>query len=377
MKRSIAIIGAGLGGLMLARVLHMKGIAATLYEADASAGARTQGGMLDIHDYNGQLALKAAGLFDAFMAKVHLGGQATRVVDQQGQRLVELPDDGNGGRPEIQRADLRQLLLDSLPAETIRWGHKLTAVSVLGGGRHQLSFANGETLISDLLIGADGAWSKVRPLLSAAQPFYAGLSFIETYLRDPARHRASAEIIGSGSLFAVAPGKGILAHCETDGALHIYTAVEQPQSWINRFQGADSASVLATVAKEFEGWAPELVTLITQADTAPIPRPIYALPVDHQWPRIAGVTLLGDAAHLMSPFAGEGANLALFDAAELGLALAAYPQDQEAALTAYETALFPRSFAAASETQANLERCFGRQSPASLVALFTGFESLG
>src|SRR5882757_4826523 len=230
MNTPVTIIGAGLGGLTLARVLHVHGIAATIYEAEASANARAQGGMLDIHENNGQLALKAAGLFEKFLAIIHPGGQATRVLDKDGNVLLDEPDDGTGGRPEVPRGELRRILLDSLPADTVRWGHKVTAASPLGSGRHLLSFADGSTATTDLLVGADGAWSRVRPLLSEAKPVYVGTSFIETYLFDgETRHKASAEAVGGGALFALAPGKGILAHREPNGVLHTYVEFSKPK----------------------------------------------------------------------------------------------------------------------------------------------------
>jgi 2-polyprenyl-6-methoxyphenol hydroxylase-like FAD-dependent oxidoreductase len=375
MNMQVAIVGAGLGGLTLARVLHVHGIAATIYEAEASADARTQGGLLDIHDYNGQLALKTAGLYDQFLEIILPGAEAQRVLDKDGNVLLDQPDKGNGGRPEVHRGELRRILLDSLPADTIRWGHKVTAVDAVGGGRHVLTIADGPTVTTDLLVGADGAWSRVRPLLSEAKPAYVGTSFIETYLFDSdTRYKASAEAVGGCTLMAIAPGKGILAHREAGGDLHTYAALNKPEDWIAGIDLSDPTTALARVAAEFDGWAPELIALITDSETAPVARPIHALPVQHRWDRVAGVTLLGDAAHLMSPFAGEGANLAMYDGAELGKALAAHPGDIEAALIAYETDLFPRSMSAASEADRNLKLFFNDKAPQSVVDLFTSHQ---
>ncbi len=369
---SIAIIGAGLGGLVLARVLHVHGIPATVYEADAHAGVRKQGGQLDIHEQDGQVALAAAGLLHEFRAIIHEGGQAVRVLDRDGAVLLDQPDNDTGGRPEVLRGDLRRILLASLQAEAICWGKKLADVAGVGDGRHQLTFADGSTETASLLVGADGAWSKIRPLLSDATPAYVGTSFVETYLYDAdERHKAAAEAVGRGAMFALAPGRGIVAHREPGGALHTYVELNRSAAWFAGIDFGNPAAAAARVAAEFEGWAPALTALITDGETAPVPRMIHALPVEHQWDRVPGVTLVGDAAHLMPP-SGEGANLAMFDGAELARAIVANPNDMEAALVAYEAALFPRSQAAASDAHQMLELCLGARTPFGLIELFTG-----
>src|ERR1700734_244386 len=126
MTAPVTIVGAGLGGLTLARVLHVHGIPATIYEAEPSAEARTQGGQLDIHEYNGQLAIEAARLTGEFRAIIHEGGEATHVLDQHGTVLLDEPDDGTGGRPEVLRGDVGRILLDWLPHEGVPAGHGVT-----------------------------------------------------------------------------------------------------------------------------------------------------------------------------------------------------------------------------------------------------------
>ena len=179
----------------------------------------------------------------------------------------------------MQRGELRQILLDSLPAGTVRWGHKVSGVRALGEGRHEVTFADGTTVTTSLLVGADGAWSRVRPLLSDATPEYTGTSFVETYLFDAdTRHPASAKAVGGGALFALAPGKGILAHRESGGTLHTYVALTKPQDWFAGIDFTDAAAATARIAQEFDGWAPELTALITDGETAPVLRALNALP---------------------------------------------------------------------------------------------------
>ncbi|MFI6444280.1 FAD-dependent oxidoreductase [Kitasatospora sp. NPDC050543] len=382
----IAIIGAGLGGLTLARVLHVNGIEAAVHDLDAAPEARAQGGMLDIHEESGQIALRAAGLHEEFRALIHAGGEAVRILDRHA--VVHLDEGGevSGGRPEVERGELRALLLGALPGGTVRWGAKVTGARPLGEGRHEVTLADGATFTTDLLVGADGAWSRIRPLVSDATPRYTGVSMVEADLQDAdTRHPGSAAVVGPGMLFALGEDSGLLAHREPDGSLHVYAALRVAEDWISGFDfaatkagggpGADAAR--AAVLERFAGWDGSLRALMADADGELTPRPIHALPVGHRWDRVPGVTLLGDAAHLMSPFAGEGANLAMLDGAELGRALAAHPGDTEAALAAYEQALFPRSEAAAAQSADNLVLCLRADAPQGLLDQFAADQHVG
>ena len=255
----------------------------------------------------------------------------------------------------------------------MHWGRKVSGVQAVGEGRHELRFTDDSTVRTSVLIGADGAWSRIRPLLSDATPGYIGITSVETFLFDgDTRHRAAAKAVGAGSLFALAPGQGLLAYRERGGTLHTYVQLQRPRDWLAVTDLTDGGAVTARVVAEFGGWAPELTALITDGDTAPVVRPLYTLPAGHRWDRLPGVTLIGDASHLAPPN-DEGANLAMQDGAELGQAIAAHPDDVEVALAQYEQVMFPRA-AAAAGAEDIYDLMLGDDAPYSWIAMMTDAE---
>jgi 2-polyprenyl-6-methoxyphenol hydroxylase-like FAD-dependent oxidoreductase len=325
----IAIIGGGPGGLTLARVLHVHGIESVVYERDASRDARNQGSMLDLHTDTGQAALRAAGLEQEFLRAARREGQDMRIFDHTGALLLQedTPDDAPMARPEIDRADLRDLLLRSLPAGTVRWGSAFRYAE-----DHTLHFADGSTATCDLLVGADGANSRVRPLLSGVQPEYAGSVSFLSAIHDADRTQPTlAAMVGRGNFWVFGPDFRVAAQRNGNGTITVGVSLQGP---------ADLE--LPATEELLDGWAPEFHQLLAACDEPFVARPLFVLPVGLTWPRRPGVTLLGDAAHLMPPV-GEGANHAMLDGAELARAIAAHPGDLEAALDEYEPAMLARA----------------------------------
>ncbi|WP_405693466.1 FAD-dependent monooxygenase [Streptomyces coelicoflavus] len=343
----ISIIGAGPGGLTCARVLRRHGIAATVYDRDPDAGSRDQGGSLDLHEEDGQLALREAGLLEEFFALARCESQEERRIDTAGRLLGHrLPAEGETARPEIDRGQLRDLLLRSLDAGTVRWGHALESVSGPAGGPRVLTFADGSTVETDLVVGADGAFSRVRAAVSGAVPRYTGVGFLEAWFDEvDSAHPEAAELVGRGSAHVADGERGLFAQRGSGGHMRVYLMRRVSLDWMAAagLRPEDTEGIRARLLADYAGWSPRILRLITDNDGAYVDRPLFALPVPHTWRPTPGVTLLGDAAHLMPPL-GVGVNLAMLDAAELALALAlAGSATVDDAVRAYEKTMLPRS----------------------------------
>ncbi|MGW2633228.1 FAD-dependent oxidoreductase [Streptomyces chattanoogensis] len=362
----IAIIGGGPGGLICARVLQRHGIPVTVFDRDAYAEDRPQGGTLDMHEGTGQTALHAAGLDEEFAAVARPEGQEMRLLDHTGTLLFQRrPAPGEQRNPEIDRGELRRLLLDSLAPGTVRWGRYLRTLHPLGDGSHRAEFDGGAAETFDLVIGADGAWSRVRPLLSEHVPHYSGVTFVETGFDDAdTRHPAVAQLVGDGSMMAAHDNKALIAQRNSRARIRVYAAFRGSQDWAleHGVNLADPEAVRAALLKRFTGWDDRLLALLRDTDGGFVNRPLYALPVPHTWNHTPGLTLLGDAAHLMTPFSGMGANLAMLDGCELARSLARHAELDEA-VRAYEAAMLPRAARAAEGAARGLDNAIAPDAP--------------
>lgn len=344
-RARISIIGAGPGGLTCARVLQRHGIAVTVYDRDPDGRSRDQGGSLDLHEEDGQLALREAGLLDEFFALARPEGQEMRLLDPAGRLLAHhLPDEGEVAGPEIDRGQLRELLLGSLAEGTVHWGRTLEAVSGPAGGPRTLTFADGTAVETDLVIGADGASSRVRAAVSPAKPGYIGISVLEAWFDDMENaHPELSELVGQGSANVGDGERGLFAQRNSGGHLRVYLIQRTRADWIaaSGLRPEDTEGIRAHLLTEYAGWSPELLRMITENDGPYVDRPLFALPVPHTWEHSPSLALLGDAAHLMPPL-GVGVNLAMLDACELALALVRADTVDEA-VRGYEDSMLPRS----------------------------------
>lgn len=344
-RARIGIIGAGPGGLTCARVLQRHGIAVTVYDRDPDADSRDQGGSLDLHEEDGQLALREAGLLAEFFALARPESQEMRHIDPAGRLLSHhLPADGETASPEIDRGQLRDLLLRSLDAGTVQWGRTLESVGGPADGPRTLTFTDGSTVETDLVIGADGAHSRVRAAVSTATPRYTGVGFLEAWFDDmESAHPELSELVGKGNAHLADGERGLFAQRNSGDHMRVYIMRRVPLDWVaaNGLHPEDTNGIRAHLLSEYAGWSPRTLRMLTDNDGAYVDRPLFALPVPHTWQHSPGVTLLGDAAHLMPPL-GVGVNLAMLDACELALALvrAATVDD---AVHSYEKSMLPRS----------------------------------
>jgi len=347
----IAIVGGGPGGLGLACILNTHGVASTVFERDAHALERPQGGTLDLHEESGLLALDRAGLRKPFLGAARYEDQGDRLLDQHAHVHFSHEETGSGDRPEIDRTALRRILLDALPPQYIRWGSPVRAVSPAAAGGWFVSVNGQDEGPFDLVVGADGAWSRVRPLLSPYQPQYTGLTFIEFGIDDvDRRHPALSRLVGRGKVGIHGQGREIIA--QRNGHEHVrgYAIFRVPADWAERrFDLSSPASIRAGLLAEFSAFADAITDLLRAANDNFVARQIHALPVGHRWTHRAGLTLIGDAAHLMPPFGGEGVNAALLDAATLAQRLIEN-SDASAAVAGFEAEMFGRVEAAACES---------------------------
>ena len=358
-QKHIAIIGAGMGGLMLARLLQMQGLQVKVYERDMSPHVRVQGATLDLHEESGLKAMQAAGLMDAFKASYRPNAGRVRLLDKHAQLIIDQHDcaDFEETRPEIDRGPLRAILLASLLPDTVVWNSHFEAMQAQGE-EWQIDFQSGASIHADIVIAADGANSKVRPYITGIKPVFAGLTAIEGVVHDaavvaPALHA----LLKDGKIFAVGDDRSLILSAKGDGSLSFYAGFKSDEYWqqqcgIDRQQPQQS---LHWFIEAFPGWSPLWHDLFLQARYPLTIRPQYCMPADQAWSSQGNLTMLGDAAHLMPPYAGEGANMAMLDALELSICLGTLQYSAGSKLIAeYEQAMRQRAAVAASMTLASM-----------------------
>ena len=398
----VAIIGAGPTGCTLGRLLYLNNIPFTVFEGEVSASIRSQGSTLDLHPPALE-ALQHCRLYEKFRKYARYDGEAKVIADKHYNVLVKQAgntEEKSQGRPEIDRPQLRRILFESLPADAIVWSHRLRSVDDDGS----LHFDHGVKKGFDLIVGADGAWSRVRAKLTDVKPFYSGLGGISLTISDPENRFSDLyKQVNRGSLFCFSGGKGLQPQQLGEGSIHMYTWSRRQENWMATcgFDPWDSTAARKHPAEIFADWHPQLRKFTQVANENSLePRNLYMLPVGHRWQHRKGFTLIGDSAHLislhsvvtperasslsaavdlsfvsqkktscycrriltlskMTPFAGEGVNLAIVDALRLAQAVVARNgASLDERVKQFEKEMFDRTAPVQRETKRNLDGLF-------------------
>jgi 2-polyprenyl-6-methoxyphenol hydroxylase-like FAD-dependent oxidoreductase len=353
--KKIAIVGGGPGGLTLARLLQMNGMDVSVYERDMHKNARMQGATLDLHEESGLAALQAAGLMDEFKANFRPGAERLRLLDKDANILLEdePKSDDEIARPEIDRGPLQQILLDSLQPGTVVWDSHFEAM-LPQDGSWKMQFKNGTSVIADIVIAADGANSKIRPYITPIKPLYSGITVVEgaVYNSETASPKVH-QLLNGGKIFAMGNDKTLIVSSKGDGSFVFYTGFKTDEFW-NKEIGidfSDKAQVLEWFKKDYSEWADVWQEMFENVSCNFVVRPLYYMPLDQTWEALPNLTLLGDAAHLMTPFAGEGVNMAMLDALELSKCFMSNEFESiQSAIAAYEKQMRIRVAEAAKES---------------------------
>jgi 2-polyprenyl-6-methoxyphenol hydroxylase-like FAD-dependent oxidoreductase len=378
--KKIAIVGGGPGGLVLARLLQMKGVDVTLYERDMDSGVRQQGATLDLHQESGLKALTAAGLLDDFKKHYRPGADKLRLVDQDfkiysddHQESTDNDFEREHFRPEIDRGPLRDLLIASLQPGTLAWNSHYQSMDKEGSG-WLLHFKNGNTAYADIVVAADGANSKIRPLISAIAAVYSGVTIVEGNIYHAAKNSPILnDLVKGGKVFAFGHEQSIILSAKGDGSLSFYTGSKEDECWV-RDSGIDfndKNQVLAWFKEKFGGWAPGWQGLFASDEMYIVPRPQYHYPLDQSWEPAGNLTMLGDAAHRMPPYAGEGVNMAMLDALELyeNLTNESFP-DTQSAIRNYEVFMCKRAAEVTRITLAQTESLHAENALSNMLNMF-------
>lgn len=378
-NKKIAIIGGGPGGLTLARLLQLQGADVNVYERDKDEHVRQQGATLDLHETSGLKALRRAGLMNAFYTHYRPDAGKMRLADEQAQ--IRMDDhahlDYEDQRPEIDRAPLRSILLDALAPGTVVWDRQFSSMEKQNEG-WLLLFHNGKTAYADLVIAADGANSRLRPYLTDIPAIYSGLTIVEGNVYNAAKNTPGLWALAKGGkVFALGKEQSLILSTKGDGSLSFYTGTKVPENWVSesKIDFNSKTQVLEWFKTEFSGWNELWQELFQSDEIWFVPRPQYHFPLNQSWKTVPNLTLLGDAAHRMPPYAGEGVNMAMQDAFELAECLTNNQfADLEPAIAQYEKQMLER---AAQVTRHTLDNTALMHSENGLEKLLKLFEQMG